>query len=82
MFHISGRVNRHNCRIWGTENPHEPVELGSDSPKVNVWCGLGKKKNNNNKSLDHSFCKVSVINEANYFDMPQNYLFLKLNKVD
>lgn len=45
MFHISGRVNRHNCRIWGTENPHEPVELESDSPKVNVWCGLGKKKN-------------------------------------
>ena len=21
-FHVSGRVNTHNCLIWGTENPH------------------------------------------------------------
>ena len=25
-FHISGKVNRHNCQIWGTENPNETVE--------------------------------------------------------
>jgi hypothetical protein len=21
-FHQSGKVNRHSCRIWGSENPH------------------------------------------------------------
>ena len=21
-FHVSGKVNRHNVRIWGSENPH------------------------------------------------------------
>lgn len=40
-FHISGKVNRHNCRIWGTENPNETVEHERDSLKVNVWCALG-----------------------------------------
>jgi len=34
-FHLSGKVNRHNVRIWGTENPHEIVEHVRDSPKLN-----------------------------------------------
>ncbi|MCQ7131119.1 DUF4817 domain-containing protein [Salmonella enterica] len=39
-FHVSGLLNRHNVRIWGSENPHASRELVRDSPKVNVWCGL------------------------------------------
>ncbi|KAJ4446867.1 hypothetical protein ANN_13567 [Periplaneta americana] len=39
-FHVCGFVNRHNCRIWGSENPHVARELERDSPKINVWCGL------------------------------------------
>ncbi|KFM58440.1 hypothetical protein X975_09349, partial [Stegodyphus mimosarum] len=35
-FHLSGIVNRHNVRIWGSENPHEYPETQRDSPKVNV----------------------------------------------
>lgn len=40
-FHLSGRVNRHNCVYWAEENPHIAVEghLQND-PKVNVWCGI------------------------------------------
>jgi hypothetical protein len=29
-FHISGKVNRHNVRIWGTENHHEFLEQERD----------------------------------------------------
>jgi hypothetical protein len=36
-FHLSGKINRHNVRIWGTENPHETVEHVRDSPKLNVF---------------------------------------------
>ena len=39
-FHVSGKVNRHNVRIWSPENPHVVTEHISNSPKVNVWCGL------------------------------------------
>ena len=39
-FHVSGLLNRHNLRIWGSENPHDTCELERDSPKLNVWCGI------------------------------------------
>ena len=35
-FHVSGKVNKHNIRIWGSENPCEVVEKKRDSPKINV----------------------------------------------
>jgi len=43
-FHTSGVVNRHNVRIWGSENPHVVFQNQQDSPKVNVWCGLMHNK--------------------------------------
>ena len=39
-FHVSGLLNRHNLRIWCSENPHDTCELELDSPKLNVWCGI------------------------------------------
>jgi hypothetical protein len=36
IFHVSGKANRHNVRIQGSENPHH-VEHIWDSPKVNMW---------------------------------------------
>ena len=39
-FHLSGKVNKHNVRIWGTENPRELVQYLRDSPKVNVFCAV------------------------------------------
>jgi hypothetical protein len=39
-FHINGCVNRHNCRIWGSQQPNEFFQYVRGSPKANVWCGL------------------------------------------
>ena len=25
-FHVSGKINRHNVRIWGSVNPHMVIE--------------------------------------------------------
>jgi hypothetical protein len=36
-FHINGKVNRHNVRVWRTENPHVTLEHERDSPKVIVF---------------------------------------------
>lgn len=33
-FHLSGKVNRHNVRIWGTEDQRVFVEQVRDSPNV------------------------------------------------
>jgi hypothetical protein len=41
-FHTCGKVNRHNIRIWGSENPHSFREHVGDSNKVSVWYGMMK----------------------------------------
>jgi hypothetical protein len=43
-FHVNGKVNRHNVRVWETENPHDTFKHERDSPKVNVFCAISKKK--------------------------------------
>ena len=43
-FHVSVRVNMHNCLIWGTENEHISYELKRVSPKENLWCGVTSEK--------------------------------------
>lgn len=43
-FHLSGKVNTHNVRIWGTEHPHELVQYQRDSPKLNVFCAVSRRQ--------------------------------------
>jgi len=45
-MHISflWEINRHNVRIWGTENPKSVVEAARDSPKVNFFCAVSTYK--------------------------------------
>ncbi|GBN11387.1 hypothetical protein AVEN_259220-1 [Araneus ventricosus] len=38
-FHVSNKVNKHNYRIWHSENPHA-VQVERNSRKINVWCVL------------------------------------------
>ncbi|GJQ72043.1 hypothetical protein Trydic_g3144 [Trypoxylus dichotomus] len=33
IVHISGRVNKHNCVTWATEQPKEVREYMQDSPR-------------------------------------------------
>jgi hypothetical protein len=39
-FHLSGHINYHNIRVWGSEQPRIVREHERHSPKVDVWCGL------------------------------------------
>ncbi|GBO27919.1 hypothetical protein AVEN_91553-1 [Araneus ventricosus] len=43
-FHISGKVNRYNSRIWGTEKPSSVIEHERASAKVNVSCAISSRK--------------------------------------
>jgi hypothetical protein len=42
-FHLSGRMNRHNLWIWGSENPYESFEHERDSSKVTVFAAVTRK---------------------------------------
>jgi hypothetical protein len=37
-FHVSSKVNWHDCPIWGSENSHEVIEHECGTPKLNVMC--------------------------------------------
>ena len=39
-FDLGGYVNKQNCRIWGTENPHAYIEKPTHTKRVTVWCGF------------------------------------------
>jgi hypothetical protein len=39
-FHLSGNGNRHDLRIWGSNNPHKVKAHTTDSQKLNVSCTL------------------------------------------
>ena len=41
-FPVSGLVNKHNCRIWSTNNPNITLETAMNSAKVNVWCAMSR----------------------------------------
>jgi hypothetical protein len=43
-FHVGGKVNKHNVRVWGTENPWELVQYLRDSPNINVFCAASRTK--------------------------------------
>ena len=39
-FDLGGHVNKQNCRIWDTENPHANIEKPTHTKQVSVWCGF------------------------------------------
>jgi hypothetical protein len=36
-FHLSGKVDKHNVRIWGTENTRELVQYVRDRRLCRTW---------------------------------------------
>ena len=39
-FDLDGYVNKQNCRIWDTKNPHAYIEKPTHPKRVTVWCGF------------------------------------------
>jgi hypothetical protein len=63
-FHASGVVNRYNCRIWGSQDPHATLELQRGSPKVNMWAGLME-----DKLIGPFFFSEKSVTGRSYLDM-------------
>jgi hypothetical protein len=74
-FHLSGKVNRHNVRIWGMENPRATVQHIRDSPKVNLFCATASRK----VYGPFFFAEKSVSGFA-YLDMLQLWLLPQLQE--
>ena len=71
--HSCGKINKHNCRIWGSENPHVIHEHERDTPKVNVWCGLTR-----NSVIGPFFFIEATVTGHVYLDMLRNFVIDQL----
>ena len=69
-FHVSGKINRHNVRIWGSQNPHAKQEHVRDSPKLNFWCSLSQ-----NKDIGPFFFAEETVRGITYLDMLEQFFF-------
>ena len=67
-FHFCSKINKHNCRLWGSENLHVIHEHERDMPKVNVWRGLTR----NSVIGPFFFIEDTVTGHFVYLDMLQN----------
>ena len=74
-FHVNGKVNKHNTRIWGTENPHELLEHQRDSLNVTVFCAMSKKA-----VYGPFFFERATVNGETYLGMLENWLKDKLSE--
>ena len=74
-FHVCGKVNRHNVRIWGTENSHATMENVRDSPKVNAFCAVSSCK-----VYGPFFFAEPTVTGINYLDMLQLWLMPQLQE--
>ena len=72
-FFLSGKVNRHNTRIWGSQNLHALIEMERDSPKVNVFCAIFRRC----VFGPFFFAKDNVTGKV-YLDMLENWLMPQL----
>ena len=74
-FHVSGLLNRHNLRIWGSENPRDTCELERDSPKLNVRCRIMY-----NKIIGPFFFAEKSITAQIFLDLLTEYVSPQLEK--
>jgi hypothetical protein len=74
-FHVSDKVNRHNCQIWGSENPHEVMEYEHNISKLNVWCAL----TSDSVTGPFSFEEATVTG-ASCLNMLQNYAITRISQ--
>jgi len=72
-FHLSGKVNRYNVRIWGSENLHATLEVEHDSPKLNVFCAIPKQT-----EYGPFIFEGQTINGRRYLEMLTNWLIPQL----
>jgi hypothetical protein len=73
-FHLSGKVNRHNLIIWGSQNPHQVVEHVRDSPKVNAFRVV-----RGTLLYGPLFFAEAIIMGRVYLDMLEHFLVLQLD---
>ena len=81
-FDLGGYVNKQNCCIWGTENPHAYVEKPTHPKRVNVWCGFCPRGIIASFFFENEQREAVTVNGDRYQDMLKEFLFTKIEETD
>lgn len=72
-FHVSCVINKHNCTIWRSQNPHSVLEIEHASPMVNVCCDLL-----HNRNIGSFFFVKNTVTFGIYLDMVSQFVTSQL----
>ncbi|KAL4125925.1 hypothetical protein QTP88_010162 [Uroleucon formosanum] len=81
-FHLSGYVNKQNCRIWGNENPRASMEKQMHPQRVTVWCGFWAGGVIGPYFFEDERGNAETVNGDRYRNMISNFLWPILDDMD
>ncbi|XP_053949535.1 uncharacterized protein LOC128857797 [Anastrepha ludens] len=81
-FHLSGFVNKQNCRIWADDNPRVIAEKPMHSQRVTVWCGLWTGGIIGPYFFQNEAGQAVTVISVRYREMITNFLWPELEDMD
>ena len=81
-FDLGEYVNKQNCCIWGTENPHSYIEKPTHPKRVTVWCGFWSRSKFGPFFVENEQGDVVTVNGDRYRAMLNEFLLTKVEEKD
>ena len=81
-FDLDEYVNKQNCLIWGTENPHAYIEKPTHPIRVTVWCEFWSRSIIGPFFFENKQGEAVTVNGLRYQAMVNEFLFTKIEEVD
>ena len=79
---FGGYINKHNCRICGTENPHAYIEKPTHPKRVTVECGFWSRGIIRSFFFENKEGEAVTVNGDRYRAMLNELLFTKIEEED
>ncbi len=81
-FHLSGFVNKQNCRFWASENSRVIYPRPLHPLRVTVWCGITAAKVIGPYFIEDDRGNVLTVNGERYRSMIQDFLVPELQQLN
>ena len=79
-FALGGYVNKKNCRIWDTENPHAYIEKPKHPKRVTACCEFWSRSIIGPYFFENEQEETVTINGVHYRAMLNEFLFTKIEE--